>query len=319
MNRFGKKAQRDLLTKVEGMLQTGMYQKPAWYDIMKTVGVDNHSIGRKPPRLNHVDENLYHKLIRNKKYLKVEVLSPFIADRPSFGFRFVQKQLNYIKKQKLSEQEAFEKCEQDFSSEFKEFEDALGTVRRVPEIAEDLVEEVITVRETELHQFRVQNKGDWSTKYQPQEIPESHMSPQPWPKQADGTPILNTPRSAVRMDFSDPYVRWRFNLLRTMRWKNPDAPLRIPKKLDSADYKIPGVTEPIEIPAFSLKDLFGSKQALSLAQELHQWRKRMSKPARELYSTGFPNMEATHTDRLYPDMPTKSEFMSDEARFKARD
>lgn len=112
---------------VTPLVNSGLMAKPGWYDAVRLSPPTHKLHDMKPPTIELPEQKLYDNLIKKKPMLELEQ-EKMLEPRRTVAHRFAIKQLNYMEKGKLSEQEAYERCEKEFAPDIQAFEENLEAI-----------------------------------------------------------------------------------------------------------------------------------------------------------------------------------------------
>lgn len=119
----------DMYRLVTPLVNSGLMAKPAWYDAIRMSPPTQKIMAPKPPTIELPEQKLYDKLLLERPMLELEEEEPMEPKR-TVAHRFAIKQLNYMEKERLSEKEAFEKCEKEFAPDIAAFEAKLDRIHQ---------------------------------------------------------------------------------------------------------------------------------------------------------------------------------------------
>lgn len=102
------------------MVNSGLWAKPGWFEAAKRAPPPRKVMAPRPPTLKLPEEGLYKTILKRIPILELEQEGPMDFQR-TIAHRFAKKQRIYMEKEKLSERDAYLKCEADFTDEIKKF------------------------------------------------------------------------------------------------------------------------------------------------------------------------------------------------------
>lgn len=112
---------------VTPLVNSGLMAKPGWYDAVRMSPPTHRLHDLKPPTIELPEQRLYDTLIKKKPMLELEQ-EKMLEPKRTVAHRFAIKQMNYMEKGRLSEQEAYERCEKEFAPDIKAFEEKLEEI-----------------------------------------------------------------------------------------------------------------------------------------------------------------------------------------------
>lgn len=131
MSRFA--AYANLFDKAQRMVNSKMWATPLWYDGVRRAPPPLIYVYPDPPRIKLPEMQYYKTVMKRIPVLKLEKQfggqNPFVGNERSLAWKFAKRQLQYVTRLKMSEEDAFKATERDLDPEIHEM---VSNLHKVP-------------------------------------------------------------------------------------------------------------------------------------------------------------------------------------------